>query len=438
MTETNTQTVNNSLTVNNGLENVLLGNNATKLGIFYSGASPELISLNWIPLCNYYKSNGFVTAVVDMPVADAFRDGGFDIDSKTLDEEEIDLLMQTMHNEGDIEVLKDCLRWGRLYGGGLVMVNCNQQTDTPFNPATIYNKDVEFYALDRWQCMANGSSMQTAKTFTLQDLAIEENSLTIDKSRLFIFTGKNLPYYLRNQLQGWGASVLESVVPQLDQYLKANRVILELLDEAKIDILKIMGMADLLLSADGEQAVKKRVEIASAEKNYKSTLVMDKEDEYEQKQIHFGSIDSILEKIFLLICSSLRIPYSKIFGKGANGLGTGADLDIENYNAMVTSDIRVPAYKILREMIKIRCYQLFGRDIPDLVIKWKPLRVLSDIEEQQIRTNKINSYVSLLQTGVLNKKQVAEQLNKDEIILFSEEELENLDNDNFEDLLNNE
>lgn len=435
MTDTQTQ----MNTVNNGLESALLGQaDINNPAIMYNNASPYLLSLNWIPLCNTYKSNGFVSAVIDMPVDDAFRDGGFDIDSKTLNEDEIDLLMNTMHNEGDIEVLKDCIRWGRLYGGGLVMVSCEQDLDTPFNAQTIYNKDVEFYALDRWQCMANGTSMETAKSFTLQDLAIEENSMIVDRSRLFIFTGKTLPYYLKNQLQGWGASVLESVLPQLNQYLKANSVILELLDEAKIDILKIMGMSDSLISPEGEQAIRKRVDIASAEKNYKSMLVMDKEDDYEQKQITFGSIDSILEKIFLLICSCLRIPYSKIFGKGANGLGTGADLDIENYNAMVNAQIRVPAYKILREMVKIRCYQLFGRDVTDLVIKWKPLRVLSDIEEQQVRTNKINSYMQLLQTGVMNKKQVAEQLNKDEIVLFSEEELDELDNDNFEDLLNNE
>ena len=422
MTDTQTQ----MNTVNNGLESALLGQaDINNPAIMYNNASPYLLSLNWIPLCNTYKSNGFVSAVIDMPVDDAFRDGGFDIDSKTL-------------NEDDIEVLKDCIRWGRLYGGGLVMVSCEQDLDTPFNAQTIYNKDVEFYALDRWQCMANGTSMETAKSFTLQDLAIEENSMIVDRSRLFIFTGKTLPYYLKNQLQGWGASVLESVLPQLNQYLKANSVILELLDEAKIDILKIMGMSDSLISPEGEQAIRKRVDIASAEKNYKSMLVMDKEDDYEQKQITFGSIDSILEKIFLLICSCLRIPYSKIFGKGANGLGTGADLDIENYNAMVNAQIRVPAYKILREMVKIRCYQLFGRDVTDLVIKWKPLRVLSDIEEQQVRTNKINSYMQLLQTGVMNKKQVAEQLNKDEIVLFSEEELDELDNDNFEDLLNNE
>ena len=41
----------------------------------------------------------------------------------------------------------------------------------------------------------------------------------------------------------------------------------------------------------------------------------------------------------------------------------------------------------------------------------------------------------LLQTGVLNRKQVAEQLQKDDIIAFSPEELKELENDtNFEEI----
>ena len=154
-------------------------------------------------------------------------------------------------------------------------------------------------------------------------------------------------------------------------------------------------------------------------------ITMDSEDDYDQKQLSFGSLDQILEKIFLLICSALRIPYSKIFGRGASGFSSGED-DLENYNAMISSSIRQPATKILKQMIDIRCYQLFGRKVPDLIVKWKPLRVLSDKEEEEIRTAKINGYIQLQQSGVLSPRQVAEQLTKDEIIVFSEEELDNL------------
>lgn len=418
-------------TVNNGLASALgIGeiNSQNNPSTIYNNASPYILSLHYIPLANTYKSNGFASTVVDLPVADAFRDGGFEIESSTLTAEELTKLEEKMSDENDIETLKDCLRWGRLYGGGCIIISTEQDADTPFNPETIHNKEVKLYAVDRWQCIPLASSLFLADEFMLQDnLHNTGKELIFDKSRVLIYSGKTQPYYIRNLLQGWGASVFEDVIPQLNQYLKANSVILELLDEAKIDILKIAGLSDLLLSADGEQVVKRRVDIACANKNYKSMLTMDAQDDYQQKQLSFGSLDQIIEKIFLLICSCLRIPYSKIFGKGANGLGTGADLDIENYNSMINSDIRVPATKILKQVIDIRCCQLFGRKDPSLSIKWKPLKVLSAKEQAELDAVKINSLTQLVYAGILSPKQLAEHLVKDKIISLSEEELNDIE-----------
>ena len=417
--------------VDNGLESALgladpYINSMNNPSQIYQNASPYLLSLHYIPLANTYKSNGFAATAVDLPVSDAFRDGGFEIDSDTLTPDEIQQLEEKMSDCNDIEILKDCLRWGRLYGGGCILINTDQGHDTPFNPKTIKGKEVEFLAVDRWQCIPLAQSLFLADQFMLQDnLHNEGKEIIFDKSRVLTFTGKTQPYYLRNLLQGWGASVFEDVIPQLNQYLKANSVILELLDEAKIDILKISGLSDLLMSSEGEAVVRRRVDIAAANKNYKSMLTMDANDDYDQKQLSFGSIDQMLEKIFLLICSCLRIPYSKIFGRGASGFSSGED-DLENYNAMINSDIRVPATRILKQMIDIRCYQLFGRKVPDLTITWKPLRVMSEKDQQEIETQKINSYIQLLQAGVLSPKQVAEKLAVEKIIALTDEEIDAL------------
>lgn len=417
-----------NLQVNNGLESALgladpYINSMNNPSQIYQNASPYLLSLHYIPLANTYKSNGFAATVVDLPVSDAFRDGGFEIDSDTLSADELQQLEEKMSDCNDIEILKDCLRWGRLYGGGCILINTDQGHDTPFNPETIKGKEVEFLAVDRWQCIPLAQSLFLADQFMLQDnLHNEGKEIIFDKSRVLTFTGKTQPYYLRNLLQGWGASVFEDVIPQLNQYLKANSVILELLDEAKIDILKISGLSDLLMSSEGEAVVRRRVDIAAANKNYKSMLTMDANDDYDQKQLSFGSVDQMLEKIFLLICSCLRIPYSKIFGRGASGFSSGED-DLENYNAMINSDVRVPATRILKQMIDIRCYQLFGRKIPDLTINWKPLRVMSEKDQQEIETQKINSYIQLLQAGVLSPKQVAEKLAVEKIVALSDEEI---------------
>ena len=111
--------------VNNGLETALgLGGDQfinqmnNPIGI-WRNASPYLMSLQYIPIANLYKSNGFAATVVDLPVSDAFRDGGFEIDSDTLSADEIEQLKEKMSDCNDVVVLKDCLRWGRLYGSYL-------------------------------------------------------------------------------------------------------------------------------------------------------------------------------------------------------------------------------------------------------------------------------------------------------------------------------
>lgn len=428
MTELNQQ-------VNNGLASAMGLTEQMNPSEIYANATAYILSLNYVPLANTYKSNGFAKLAVDLPVSDCFRDGGYILNSATLEAEELQRLQEVMEDK-DTEIIKQCLRWGRLYGGGAVICNTEQDPDTPFNPETIYNKPVEFYAVDRWQCVPEGNSVYLAEKFLLQDNFLDENSNIhiFDKSRLKTFLGEVQPYYIRNILQGWGASIFESIIPQLNEYLKANSVILELLDEAKIDILKINELATLLSSGEGEALVKKRAEIFAQQKNYKNMGVMDTNDDYVQKTMTFSGLNELLEKIFLLICSSLRLPYSKVFGKGSNGFSSGLD-ELENYNAMIMSELRVPAQPIIKWIAQIRACQLFGRKIDDLVITWKPLLVMSEEQRQQVNSQKINSYVQLLQAGVMTPKQVAEKLTQDEVVIFSEQEIDNMDDEYNNDIM---
>ena len=156
--------------------------------------------------------------------------------------------------------------------------------------------------------------------------------------------------------------------------------------------------------------------------------VMDAQDDYVQKTMSFSGLNEILEKIFLLICSCLRIPYSKVFGRGASGFSSGED-DLENYNAMIMSELRVPAQPLIKWIANIRCCQLFGRVIDDLTITWKPLRVLSEKEQQELNTSKINALNTLLMSGVLTRSQVAKKLVQDEIISLTDEEIDAIDDE---------
>lgn len=429
---------NSSNTVNNGLASALdlpcgngyIQNPLTNPATLYYNSSPVLLTLIWQPLTYAYKSNGFIQTAINQIVDDAFRNDGLIIQTKTLDSDELAKLYKAMEDEGDIEEIKDTIRWGQLYGGGVLIANTDQNPELPLDEKQLKSRRLKFMSSDRWQCIANGISPYLAKSFTLTDNMREDtqSGITIDSSRIGVFTGVKTPYLLRAMLQGWGLSIFEAIIPPLTQYLKSMGVTLELLDEAKIDVIKIFDLANILLSPNGEAQIRKRLQVVTENKNYKSSIAMDSQDDYQQKQISFSGLPEMIVQIQYLVCAALKRPYSKIFGKGSSGFSSGED-DLENYNTIVDSEIRTPAARLIKWAIGLRCLQLFGRIPPDLSIDWKPLRVMSEKDEAEIKDKQFSRYIQLFDRRLIKGQAMATHLAQEGIIPYTDEEIADINDD---------
>lgn len=383
----------------------------------YPNMSASLLTLQPYILNLAYKTYGFLQSAIDVPVADAFR-GGVKIQTSTLDSDEIELLTSTMEDHGDFKVAQQALIWKALFGGGVVMANTEQNAERPLSKR-LEGKRLEFVSADRWEaCCIDG--------LTPEDSDFIYHELTINKSRVFPVLGKEAPYYIRMQLQGWGISELDQMLPPLVQYLKSQNVMLELLDEAKIDILKIKGLAQTLITSDGVAKVKQRVDTAAANKNYKSMLTMDAEDAYEQKQLTLSGLPEFNKEVRLGICAALGMPEVKIWGTGEGGFSNGED-KLEIYNSTkVESGVRSPAEPLLKWMINLRALQLFGRELPDLKIEWQNLRSMPEDVEQNVKTAKLDNILKLSDRGLITPRGVWELINQMELMPDIEDKNKNL------------
>lgn len=424
--------------VNNGLANALNlpcqpngdVQDPSLLGKIFSGNAYNLITWRWVALTNAYNKNSFLQTAVNQKVEDAFRNDGLIIDTKTLDTEELEQLRRVMEEEGDIDAIMDCIRWGRLYGGGCLIANTEQDPTLPLDEKQLKGKKLKFIATNRWQCSPIGISPEVAPKFaftdTLQEGAVNPDYTNyyqeLDKSRVAIYTGVDAPYLTRNILQGWNTSIFEGILEPIQNLLGGFNVTLELLSEAKIDVFKITDLASILMSPNGERQIQKRLSIATANKNYKASLAMDSNDDYQQKQINFGGIPQLLEQLMYIFCGYLRYPVSKLFGKGSSGFSSGDD-DLENYNGTVDSEIRIPARKLITWVVQLRCQQLFGRKLPDFRPRWRPLRVMSEKDQAEINSRKLDDYLKLKEAQIMTGQMVAQKLTEDGYILFSEEEI---------------
>ena len=373
------------------------------------------LTIDWNLLQFWYKTSGVTETIIDMPVDDAFR-GDINIRSKMMDPDDLKLLGDTWKKKGVKKVFSTAGKWTRLFGGGAVIASTNSPMEAPLDMRQLARDGrVEFYAANRWELM---STWRTSPTYNFY-------GKTIDASHVFTMVGKEAPYTLRWQLAGWGMSELERLVEELNTYIRVKNVIYELLQEAKVDVYKFKDFANQMLSAEAEQATNRRMQITNAQKSYNSAILMDSEDEFEQRQITFSGLADIYREARIELASAAHFPMRRLFDIGASGLSaeSSSDTSTENYNAMVEGEVREQLRPAIMWGLNMLCTALFGDTFEDLDFEWAPLASVTQKEEQEINDLKFNRLMGLFDRGLVDEVVLTDMLAKEKL-LDSEVELQ--------------
>ena len=375
-----------------------------------------IITLNRVAVTQAYMTHGILQTAIDVPVLDAFR-GGLIIKSSELDADDIVNLKNYLRESKTLHEIKDVLRWSRLYGGAGLVVNVPQDPLGPLNWNYVDYPDLplSFIAADRWELILN--------VVLINEVEFPYNyyGQPLRKDRVLRVIGKEAPSFLRPRLQGWGMSEFERMIRDINQFVKGQNSMFQLMDENKIDVFKLMGFNSTVLSDLARGKVNKRIFWMNYLKNYHRALVLDSEDDYVQKQLSLGGWGDVFKQIMIGMSAACRMPMSKLFGFTATtGLSANTD-DLENYNAMVESEIREPALDICYPVVKACCRHLFGFEPSDLNISFVPLRVLGPVEEENIKTSKQNRFMQLYQNDLITAQEFFEAMKDEEVFMMDTE-----------------
>lgn len=396
-----------------------------------SSASTLFKNLRWYLVSNFrqllseiYVELGLVQTIVDLPVDDALR-GGVDVMSKQLDEDEIEQLTTSVDRDGDLNIVGQAAKWNRLFGGaGVIIMVGDQDPEEPLDMAAIGpDTELSFRPVDLWELTWDMQNTQGYDPSTQLEEYDHYNYYgeKVHKTRVMKMTGLVAPSFIRPRLRGWGFSIVEKLVRSINQYIKATDLGFEVLDEFKLDVYKIKNLVNTLLSPNGEQKIRARVQMANLQKNYQNAVVMDAEDDFDHKQLSFAGLAEAMAGIRKQVASDMRIPSTKLFGssEGGGSLGNSDQNDMENYNSMVESEVRDKIkYEILR-ILEIKCQKMFGYVPDDLKIKFKPLRVLSAVDEETVKTQKFNRALQARSAGEITTLEFRETCNKGNLLEIS-------------------
>jgi phage-related protein (TIGR01555 family) len=378
-------------------------------------------NLRWYLVSNFrqllseiYIEIGLVQTIVDVPVDDGLR-GGIKFKSKQLDEGQIHELQVSLDRDDDIATAGQAAKWNRLFGGAGILIMTDQDPEEPFNIASI-KKDtpLEFRAVDMWELFWDKQNTEgyDPEIQTQEFEFYDYYAMKVHKSRVMRLKGLTAPSFIRPRLRSWGFSVVEVLVRSINQYLKSTDLSFEVLDEFKLDVYKMKNLVNTLLSPNGQQKVQQRVQLANWQKNYQNAIVMDSEDDFDHKQLSFAGLAEAMAGIRMQVAADMRMPITKLFGTSvSNGFSTDQN-DMENYNAMVESQVRNKLKYDLLRIAEIKCQKLFGLIPDDLELEFKPLRELTAVDEENVKTQKFNRLSQAKEKGEITTQEYRDACNK--------------------------
>lgn len=379
-----------------------------------------MISNNRMLLSYLYVELGLVQTLIDQPIDDAYSTLP-DVSTKELNLDEIKKLQDFMMANW-FDVFKQSLKWGRLFGGSALFINvAGQKSSKPLDITKLKPGDlVEIYAIDRWEMQLIPSSnlmfpYQITSTTIPTDDYVYLYDKEVHQSRVKIFKGKMAPSILRPQLLGWGMSEIERLLRSMNCFLKNQDVIFELLDEAKVDVYKIAGFNNSLANDETQQRIQNHIRLTNSLKNYLNAVVMDKEDDYVQKTMHLSGLADMGAQNQQNVASDLKMPLTKLFGMSSAGFNSGED-DIENYNAMLESEVRAKSAHCLYDLYRIACMLLFGFIPSDLNFELPPLRTLTAEQVENVKNSKFNRLIQSFQVGAITPEQFLRACDKGDLL----------------------
>ena len=395
------------------------------------------LTLNRVTISYAYMTFGVIQRLINRPVKDAFKDG-FTIKTAELDKDELTQLMRELKRNrrrqrgkglaratssmswqaandfgnSDLGTVQKTAAWARLYGGSGMIVNTAQDFRMPLNVEAIkQDSPLEFIDADRWELIMNQTNIYDEKNPT----PFSYYGLPLHKSRVVKVIGTEAPAYIRIRLQGWGMSTLECAIRSLQSLIKFENLVFELLDEAKIDVYRLFGFNASLISGDGLAKAKQRVMEGNMLKNFQNAVVMDKEDEYDQKQLGtiFSGLSDLWEQLRFNFCADTGFPMEVLFGVPSTGF-SGGEGSIKNYNRLIETT-REESEAILCEVIDLRCMQQFGF-VPDYEIEWPELAEMPETDQQTVKSAKQTRVLERFDRGLETGFEALSELDKEGVM----------------------
>ena len=347
-----------------------------------------LTLLNDAEILAAYRGAWLPRKIVDIPAFDAVRAWrNWQADGKQI--EAIEAEEKRLNIKGRVlEARTKARLWG---GAAIVLGTGDADLAEPFDSERVGRGGLKYLTvLTRKQLTAGEIDRDPASEWygrpgMYQLRSADGGQVNIHPSRLVIFHGvAQADDEFAAMHQGWGDSVLQSVMSAIKQADGTAANIASLVFEAKVDIIRVPNFMQSIGNTEYEGKLISRYSLAAMGKGINGTLMLDKEEEYEQKSASFATLPEVLDRFFQLASGAADIPATRLLGQSPAGMNATGESDTRNYYDRLSAMQQLEMTPAMARMDEALIRSALGNRPPEVHYIWAPLWQISGKERAEI------------------------------------------------------
>lgn len=347
-----------------------------------------------------YRGDWIARKGVDIPAFDMTRAGR----DWQAEDDQIEAIEREEKRIGLWPKVLKALKLARLYGGSAIILGVGQgQPFQPLRPNGVGIGGLKYlHVVDRYKLHCGPLNGDPADPLfgqpTWYQLHGNRRQVTIHPSRVITFHGAEAP-----DAQGvdefWGDSVLLALDQAIKNATVTQQGIAQLVGEAKVDVVKFKNLSAIAKSEVQTAGLLRRMALAKDAKDLYSLMIMDSEEEYEQKSITFAQLPEVARLFLSVAAGAFDIPATRFLSQSPDGMNSTGESDMKNYHDRIGADQTFQLRPALERLDDVLLPSALGSRPEGVYFEFAPLSQLSEKDKAEVFVKKTTGLRNLVGTG---------------------------------------
>lgn len=336
-------------------------------------------------LVNAYRGDWIARKAVNIPAFDMVRAWR----NLQADSAVIEAMEAEERKHGVRRKIRIAKQWERLFGGAAIIMGVSQgQPSEPLSLEALGKGCLNYlHVVSRYDISVGEQDRDIASPNFGQPSYYELSGrsgaqVRIHPSRVLRFGGADVPEFGRTD--DWGDSVLLAVDEAIKNAGLVSASIAGLINEAKVDVYKVKNLSQNATDAAWTARMLARFALANDAKSNHNALIVDSEEEWEQKTLSFAQLPEIARLKLQVAAGSVDIPATRFLSQAPEGMNSTGESDTRNYYDRLSADQELDVRPLLEQLDEVMVRSATGRRPPEYHFTFAPLWQISEKEKADI------------------------------------------------------